>query len=349
ESRRRRAQPAPGHRPHRAAPGEQDDGRSLRQGGGPGPGAALVQHRARRQHVVGVDSVGHLRRRAGRQDRPAHAALRAGLRRGRRRRLRRDAPRPGDRCEVTTRRVAIRAGWIIAFDGGGHRLLRDGVVVVEGAPHYGLRVYMGLGFRSGRWLTRDGRRVVWEWDEEAGRQGLRRAVEFFEKHDGAHGGLVRCAFSPMQVDTYTPELLREAKDRADDAGRPYTVHASQSVVEFNEMLQRHGMSPIAWLDDLGVLGENTILGHAIIVGGSSWTNYPSGDVAIMAEAGCSVAHAPWVFMRRGMLMESFALYRKAGINVALGTDTHPQAVIEAMRWEIGRASCRERGEICGVA
>src|SRR5437879_7276923 len=92
------------------------------------------------------------------------------------------------------------------------------------------------------------------------------------------------------------------------------------------------MSPIAWLDDLGLLGENTILGHAIIVGGSSWTNYPSGDVAIMAETGCSVAHAPWVFMRRGMLMESFALYRKAGINVALGTDTNPQSVIEAMRW-----------------
>ena len=30
------------------------------------------------------------------------------------------------------RRVAIRAGWIIAFDGEGHRLLRDGVVVLDG-------------------------------------------------------------------------------------------------------------------------------------------------------------------------------------------------------------------------
>jgi cytosine/adenosine deaminase-related metal-dependent hydrolase len=30
------------------------------------------------------------------------------------------------------RRLAIRAGWIVAFDGKGHRLLRDGVVVVEG-------------------------------------------------------------------------------------------------------------------------------------------------------------------------------------------------------------------------
>ncbi len=290
------------------------------------------------------------------------------------------------------RRVAIRAGWIVAFDGDGHRLLRDGVVVVEGerivhvgrtfdgtvdetvdardrvltpglitthahiggspldrsfiedrgspqfwysglfemlpvrggaqddeagracvdfsmaellrggvttcmeigglgeyvverAAHYGLRVYMGLTFRSGRWLTRDGRRVVWEWDEEAGRRGLRRAVDFFEKHDGAHGGLVRCYFSPAQVDTCTPELLQEAKRRADEAGRPYTVHTSQSVVEFNEMLQRHGKTPIAWLNDLGVLGDNTVLGHAIIVGGSSWTNYPAGDVADHGRVG----------------------------------------------------------------
>jgi 5-methylthioadenosine/S-adenosylhomocysteine deaminase len=98
------------------------------------------------------------------------------------------------------------------------------------------------------------------------------------------------------------------------------------------MLQRHGTTPIAWLNDLGVLGANTVLGHAIIVGGSSWTNYPPGDVEIMAESGCSVAHAVWVFARRGVLMESFALYRKAGINVALGTDTNPQSVIEAMRW-----------------
>src|SRR6266851_28142 len=31
-----------------------------------------------------------------------------------------------------TKRTAIRAGYILAFDGRGHRLLRDGVVVMEG-------------------------------------------------------------------------------------------------------------------------------------------------------------------------------------------------------------------------
>jgi cytosine/adenosine deaminase-related metal-dependent hydrolase len=222
-------------------------------------------------------------------------------------------------------------------------LLRGGVTTVmeiggaseyvaARAGDYGLRVYVGQSFRSGRWLTRDGRRVEWEWDEEQGGRGLARAIEIHKKYDGAHGDLVRCFFSPAQVDTCTPELLQASKRAADERGRPWQLHTSQSVVEFYEMLGRHGKTPVAWLSDLGVLGPNAILGHAIVIGGSSWTNYPSGDVAIMADAGCSVAHAVWVFARRGVVMESFASYRRAGVNMSLGTDTNPQSVIEAMRW-----------------
>ena len=207
-----------------------------------------------------------------------------------------------------------------------------GEYVVDRAGHYGLRVYMGQMFRSGHWLTRDGKRVTWEWDEAAGREGLRRAMALHARYDGAHGDLVRCFVAPLQIDTCTPELLKDAKRFADEVRRPYQVHTAQSVVEFNEMVARHGKTPIAWMGDLGVLGPNTILGHAIIIGGSSWTNYPAGDVDIMAESGCSVAHAVWVFARRGVAMESFARYQAAGINMSLGTDTNPQSVIEAMRW-----------------
>jgi 5-methylthioadenosine/S-adenosylhomocysteine deaminase len=204
--------------------------------------------------------------------------------------------------------------------------------VVARAGHFGLRVYFGLSFRSGRWLTKDGRRVQWEWDEARGREGLAQAIAFHERHQGAHGDLVRACFAPAQVDTCTPELLRAAKRAADERGCPITLHTSQSVVEFNEMVARHGKTPVAWLQELGFLGPRTILGHAIIVSGSSWSNQPAGDVRIMGEAGCSVAHAVWVFARRGVAMESFARYREAGINMSLGTDTNPQSVIDAMRW-----------------
>ena len=218
----------------------------------------------------------------------------------------------------------------------------QGEYVVERAPRYGLRVYVGQTFRSGGWHTRDGKRVEWEWNVEAGHEGFRRAVAFHARLDGAHGDLVRCFVAPAQVDTCTPELLRDAKRFADEVRRPYQVHTAQSVVEFNEMVARHGKTPIAWLHELGVLGPGTILGHAIIAGGSSWTNYPAGDVRLMADSGCSVAHAAWVFARRGVVMESFARYQAAGINMSLGTDTSPQSVIEAMRWAAVLSKIAER-------
>src|SRR5262249_36491175 len=143
--------------------------------------------------------------------------------------------------------------------------------VVARAGDFGLRVYVGLAFRSGRWLTRDGRRVVWEWDEEQGRQGLAPALELPKRPAGARRDLVRCFFSPAQVDTCTPDLLQASKRAADERQRPWQLHTSQSVVEFTEMLGRHGKTPVAWLSDLGVLGPNAILGHAIVIGGSSWT------------------------------------------------------------------------------
>ena len=89
----------------------------------------------------------------------------------------------GRACVDFSMAELLRGGVTTCMEIGGM-----GAYVVERAAHYGLRVYMGLTFRSGRWLTRDGRRVTWEWDEEAGRQGLARAVQFFDKHDGAHGG-----------------------------------------------------------------------------------------------------------------------------------------------------------------
>src|SRR5258705_1172225 len=69
----------------------------------------------------------------------------------------------------------------------------------------------------------------------------------------------------------------------------------------------------------------------------------------MADAGWSVAHAVWVFARRGVAMESFARYRAAGVNLSLGTDTNPQSVIEAMRWAAVCSKIVERNTEATIA
>jgi cytosine/adenosine deaminase-related metal-dependent hydrolase len=45
-----------------------------------------------------------------------------------------------------------------------------------------------------------------------------------------------------------------------------------------------------------------------------------------------VSYNAWCFARRGFIMESFADYVDAGINMCLGTDTAPQSMIESLRW-----------------
>src|SRR5207253_1258839 len=241
------------------------------------------------------------------------------------------------------RRTALHAGHVIAFDGRGHRLLRDGIVIVDGDR------IVSVGPRSAAPVgtdveTIDARASILtpgliSTHAHLGGSPLDRSfIEDRGNPQFFYSGLfellpVRGSAQDEEatracVDFSMVELLRAADERE----RPWQLHTSQSVVEFNEMLGRHGKTPVAWLRDLGVLGPNAILGHAIVIGGSSWTNYPAGDVPIMADAGCSVAHAVWVFARRGIAMESFAGYRRAGGNMSLGTDTNPQSVIEAMRW-----------------
>ena len=225
-----------------------------------------------------------------------------------------------------------------------------GDYVADAVEKAGLRAYIADGYRSGRWLTRDGKRVEYEWDEEAGEAGFKSAIEFIERVDGRANGRIRGFLSPAQVDTCTADLLTRSREASDSMGVPLALHVSQSVFEFDAMTQRHGMTPVEWLDSIGFLSEWNILGHVIIIAGSSWAQYSGDDLAILANSGASVAHCVWVFARRGIAMESFPEYVRRGVNMTLGTDTNPQSMIESLRWTsvIGKIIDRNTETITGL-
>ena len=230
-------------------------------------------------------------------------------------------------CVAFSMAELIRTGTTTIMEIGGL-----GDTVVELAGKAGLRAYVGQSYRSGRWFTDDGRVVKYQWFEDDGQAAFEKAVKFIHDHDGAHGGRIRGFLSPSQVDTVSEAMLRRSRQAASEMRVPLALHASQSVPEFQEMTRRHGKTPIEWLKEIGFLGPDVILGHAIIVGGGSWANYHADDVGILADTGTNVAHAVWVFARRGIAMESFARYLARGVNMTLATDTSPQSMIEALRW-----------------
>jgi cytosine/adenosine deaminase-related metal-dependent hydrolase len=196
----------------------------------------------------------------------------------------------------------------------------------------GLRAYAAPIFRSGRWFTVNGHEVRYEWNASAGEKGMEAALRTVDRARQHPSGRLDGVICPAQIDTCTPELIRAAVAAARERRAAFQIHAAQSVVEFQEIMRRHGQTPIEWLHGLGALGPNTIIGHGIFLDHHDWLHWGGRrDMAVLAETGTTVAHCPTVFSRRGITLQDFGTYRAAGINLGIGTDTFPHNFIEEMR------------------
>ena len=125
---------------------------------------------------------------------------------------------------------------------------------------------------------------------------------------------------------------------------PLTVHCAQSVNEFLVMVDRHGKSPMQFARDLGILSPRTVLGHAMFIDEHSWVRWHTRtDLGILVDTGTNVAHCPSPFARYGHTLEDFGRYRRAGVNLGIGTDVAPHNVIEEMRLAaiLARVSARD--------
>jgi len=196
----------------------------------------------------------------------------------------------------------------------------------------GLRVFAAPNYRDAGWQVEDGRRIAWQWDEPAGRRQFEAAMDLIETAAGHPCGRLSGVVAPAQVDTCRAGTLREAVAVATRNGLAMQTHAAQTLPEFHEMTRRTGRTPIQWLHHIGALGPTTTLAHGIFVDSHSWTNWPTrDDIALLAETGTTIAHCPVVFARYGHRLESFGGYRRAGVNMAVGTDTAPHNMLEEMR------------------
>jgi 5-methylthioadenosine/S-adenosylhomocysteine deaminase len=222
-------------------------------------------------------------------------------------------------------------------------LLRSGVTSIvdigpawegwaDAAAKSGLRAFLAPGFASARWKLANDHELQYEWDEKAGRARFEDALGFIDALAKHPSGRLSGLFAPMQIDTCSAELLRDAFAAAEARDLPYTVHIAQGVSEVHEMIRRHGKTPIQWAAELGILAPRTLLGHAIFIDTHSWVRWwTREDLALMAKSGCTVAHCPTPFARYGHMLESFGGYLSAGVRMAIGTDTSPHNMLEEMR------------------
>ncbi|MDM7946992.1 MAG: amidohydrolase family protein [Oceanibaculum nanhaiense] len=209
----------------------------------------------------------------------------------------------------------------IAFDGWLDTLADSGIRAVI-APMY----------RDARWYTTDGHELKYDWNKENGRKGFEKAARLLDLAKQHPSGRLSGMVCPAQIDTCSPELIRDSYDLAVEKNLPFQIHAAQSVTEFLEMQRRHGLTPIQWMDSIGALGEHAIIGHGIFLDHHPWLHWTTRkDLGLLADSGSTVAHCPTVFARRGITLRTFGGYLRAGVNMGIGTDTYPHNFLEEMR------------------
>jgi 5-methylthioadenosine/S-adenosylhomocysteine deaminase len=124
--------------------------------------------------------------------------------------------------------------------------------------------------------------------------------------------LITPAVAPHSPYTCSRETLKAAHDLAVKYGAPYIIHLSETELENQNMQQKEKMSPVAWLDSIGVLGPRTLAAHCV------WVS--ADDIARLARAHTGVAHNPSSNMKLSSGAAPVVEMLAAGIPVGLGTD-----------------------------
>ena len=196
----------------------------------------------------------------------------------------------------------------------------------------GTRAYLAPGYDCGRWVGDDRGRLERIRNDRLGLDGLATALGWIEKNDGAASGRVRGILVPREVETSSVELLRRTREAADANNLPMATHAAYSVLEFYDVVREHMMTPIELLDDLGMLRPTLNIGHGNFIADNPNLNYAkSRDLELMGRSGSTISHCPINIVRRARVLDNWAKYQNAGVNISIGSDTYPRDMIMNMR------------------
>lgn len=125
--------------------------------------------------------------------------------------------------------------------------------------------------------------------------------------------LVSSCFAPHSTATVSDESFTELRVLADQLDTRIQIHLHESEQEIENELDKNGKRPIARLQDLGLVNASLMAVHAVHV--------TDDEIALFADAGVTVAHCPRSNLKLADGIAPIAAYKKAGVTVALGSDS----------------------------
>jgi 5-methylthioadenosine/S-adenosylhomocysteine deaminase len=123
---------------------------------------------------------------------------------------------------------------------------------------------------------------------------------------------IKVSVAPHSPYAVNKDNLIKAKELARKYNAIYQLHVAETKKEVDDSLNKHGLTPVQYLEEIGVLDEKTVLIHCV------WLT--DNDISIIAKHDCKVVHCPLSNLKLGSGVAPIAKLLKAGVIVALGTD-----------------------------
>ncbi len=145
-----------------------------------------------------------------------------------------------------------------------------------------------------------------------GQEALAESKKLFRDYHQTANNRIRVMLAPHAPYTCPPAYLRQVVDSAKELGAEIHIHLSETLGEVEDCKKQYGKSPIALMEEVGVLDCGVLAAHCVHVS--------SEDIALMKKYNVRVAHNPGSNMKLASGISPVAKMLSAGISIGLGTD-----------------------------
>jgi 5-methylthioadenosine/S-adenosylhomocysteine deaminase len=147
-------------------------------------------------------------------------------------------------------------------------------------------------------------------DNKTHEQALAYTEAYLKRWQG--DPLIRAAVAPHAIYTNSEASLRRAFELARRYRAPVLIHLAETKREAEETRAKHGVSPVGYLEKLGLLDADVVAKHCV------WVD--AADMAILARRGAGCVHNPSSNMKLASGVAPVVEMLAAGVRVGLGTD-----------------------------
>jgi 5-methylthioadenosine/S-adenosylhomocysteine deaminase len=140
--------------------------------------------------------------------------------------------------------------------------------------------------------------------------GLEYSRNFIEKW--LNDPLITPGIAPHAPYTNSDESLKEAFKICKEFNVPLTMHVAEMDYEYDKYKNEYGLTPIQYLDSLGILNENFISAHTVLV--------DDKDIEIIKERKVKVSHNIGANAKGAKGVSPILKMRENNIDIGLGTD-----------------------------